>query len=114
MTNQQFIDNAKSVGYEIRFTGIGMGYITIGNVKLTETKDIAEIEKDMVLIGMAIIADLVRSMPAEDFHESEADVEDEDEDDWEEEDLSQEDYLEWCASSCGTTYNAYIGRPWED
>ena len=38
MTNQQFIDNAKSVGYEIRFTGIGMGYITIGNVKLTETK----------------------------------------------------------------------------
>lgn len=28
--------------------------------------------------------------------------------------LTAEDYLEWCASSCGMTYNAYIGKPWLD
>lgn len=110
MTNQQFIDNAKSVGYDIQFTGIGMGYITLGDLKLTETKDIAEVEKDMVLLGMAVIADLVRTMPASDF--TEADTEDEDEDDYEE--ISAEDYAEWCAASCGMTYNEYIGKPWLD
>lgn len=31
-----------------------------------------------------------------------------------EEAVSTEDYLEWAAASCGMTYNAYIGRPWED
>lgn len=25
-----------------------------------------------------------------------------------------EDYTEWCAASCGMTYNAYIGKPWLD
>lgn len=111
MTNEQYISNARSVGYDIRFTGLGMGYITLGGVKLTETKDIPEVEKDMVLLGMAIISDLVRTMPAEDFHESEA--EDEDDEDWEP-DITPEDYTEWCASSCGMTYNAYLGKPWLD
>ena len=25
-----------------------------------------------------------------------------------------EDFAEWCASSCGMTYNAYINKPWMD
>lgn len=25
-----------------------------------------------------------------------------------------EDFTEWCASSCGMTCNAYIGKPWLD
>ena len=25
-----------------------------------------------------------------------------------------EDCTEWCAASCGMTYNAYIGKPWLD
>lgn len=29
-------------------------------------------------------------------------------------DITAEDFTEWCASSCGMTYNAYIGKPWED
>jgi hypothetical protein len=29
-------------------------------------------------------------------------------------DPSPEDVTEWCASSCGMTYNAYIGKPWLD
>ena len=51
----------------------------------------------------------------EDEESSSADLEaffeDEDEDDWE---PTAEDYLEWRASSCGMTYNAYIGKPWLD
>ena len=31
-----------------------------------------------------------------------------------EEDITAEDFTEWCASSCGMTYNAYIGKPWLD
>ena len=29
-------------------------------------------------------------------------------------DISPEDFTEWCAASCGMTYNAYIGKPWLD
>lgn len=45
----------------------------------------------------------------------EDDLEDEDDDveDWVP-DITPEDYIEWCASSCGMTYNAYIGKPWLD
>lgn len=28
--------------------------------------------------------------------------------------ITDEDYLEWCAASCGMTYNAYCGKPWLD
>lgn len=112
MDMNNYMDYAKAHGYDIQYTGIGMAYLTIGQVKLTETKDVNEIRKELVMIGMAIMSDTLRSMDAEDFSESEASEEDEDE--WEADDLSQEDYLEWCASSCGTTYNAYIGKPWLD
>ena len=104
----EYMDFAKSYGYELHFTGIGMAYLTIGEVKLTETKDVNEIRKELALLGMAIMSDTMRTIKPEDFSETE------DEDEWEEEELSQEDYLEWCASSCGTTYNAYIGKPWLD
>ena len=33
---------------------------------------------------------------------------------YQETDISGEDYAEWAAASCGLTYGAYIGRPWED
>ena len=29
-------------------------------------------------------------------------------------DITAEDLTEWCASSCGVTYNTYIGKPWLD
>ena len=29
-------------------------------------------------------------------------------------DVSEEDVIEWQASSCGMTYNTYIGKPWLD
>lgn len=104
----EYMDFAKSCGYELHFTGIGMAYLTIGEIKLTETKDVNETRKELALLGMAIMSDTMRTIEPEDFSETE------DEDEWEEEELSQEDYLEWCASSCGTTYNAYIGKPWLD
>ncbi len=31
-----------------------------------------------------------------------------------ESEITAEDFTEWCASSCGMTYNAYIGKPWLD
>ncbi len=110
MDMNNYMDYAQAHGYEIQYTGIGMAYLTIGEIKLTETKDVNEIRKELALLGMAIMSDTLRTIEPEDFSEAE----DEDEDEWEEEELSQEDYLEWCASSCGTTYNAYIGKPWLD
>lgn len=104
----EYMDFAKSYGYELHFAGIGMAYLAIGEIKLTETKDINEIRKELALLGMAIMSDTMRTIKPEDFSETE------DENEQEEEELSQEDYLEWCASSCGTTYNAYIGKPWID
>ena len=117
MTTEQYIEHARSYGYEIRYTNIGMAFIALGDVMLTEVKDVPEIEKELSLIGMAIINDIVRTLPAEDFHESDAEEdEDLDELDLQEDDfeLSPEDYAEWCAASCGMTYNAYIGKPWLD
>ena len=29
-------------------------------------------------------------------------------------DITAKDFTEWCASSCGMTYNAYVGKPWLD
>lgn len=68
MTPYDYINYAKTFGYDIQFTGLGMAYITIGDVKLTETKDTPEIEKALAMIGMAIMMDTLRAMPAERFH----------------------------------------------
>lgn len=103
-----YMDFAKSYGYELHFTGIGMAYLTIGGIKLTETKDVNVIRKELALLGMAIMSDTMRTIAPEDFSETE------EEDEQEEEELSQEDYLEWCAASCGITYNDYTGKPWLD
>lgn len=62
MDMNNYIDYAKSFGYEMVFSGLDMGYITMGNVKLTETKDIAIIEKDLAMIGMAIMMDALHAM----------------------------------------------------
>lgn len=65
MTTDQFINFAKSFGYDIRFVGLGMAYITLGDVKLTETKDIPVIENELMLIGMAIMMDTLRTGSAQ-------------------------------------------------
>ena len=69
MTPDNYIAFAKSFGYDIQFTDLGMAYITLGDVKLTETKDIPETEKALAMIGMAIMMDTLRAMPAERFHD---------------------------------------------
>lgn len=53
---------AQSFGYDIRFTGIGMAYVTIGDVLLTEAMDTEKAERELAFIGMAIMADTVRAM----------------------------------------------------
>lgn len=62
MTTENFMDYAKSFGYQIAFTGLGMGYLTIKDRAITETMDLPEVEKALALIGMAIMADTVRHM----------------------------------------------------
>lgn len=61
MTRENYIDYAKSFGYEIRFTGIGMAYITLGDIQLTEIMDTDLINNSLAQIGMAIMADMLRS-----------------------------------------------------
>ena len=61
MTTENFMDYAKCFGYEIRFTGIGMSYIEIGGVKLTETADFAVTTRQLAQIGMAIMMDTLRT-----------------------------------------------------
>lgn len=61
MTRENYIDYAKSFGYEIRFTGIGMAYITLGEIKLTETMDADRVNNSLAQIGMAIMADTLRT-----------------------------------------------------
>ena len=62
MDMNNYMDCAKSAGYEVVVSGLGMGYIALDNVKLTETKDIATVTKDLVMIGMAIMMDTIRAM----------------------------------------------------
>ena len=57
-----YINFAKSFGYDIQFTGIGMAYVTIGDVMLTEVMDTEKAENELCFIGMAIMADTVRAM----------------------------------------------------
>jgi len=61
MTSADFMNYAKMFGYEINFTGIGMGYITLNGLKLTETLDINDIRPMMAQIGMAIMVDTLRN-----------------------------------------------------
>lgn len=62
MDMHNYMNYAQSFGYEVVFSGLGMGYIALGGVKLTETKDIAIIEKELAMIGMAIMMDTIRTM----------------------------------------------------
>lgn len=61
MTPTDFINYAKSFGYDIQFTGIGMAYITLGDIKLTETMDTHLANNALAQIGMAIMVDTLRT-----------------------------------------------------
>ena len=61
MTSNEFVQHAKTYGYDIRYTGIGMAFITLGDIKLTETMDDYKAIAELSFIGMAIIADDIRT-----------------------------------------------------
>ena len=62
MDMSNYMDVARMEGYDVRFTGIGMGYVTFGTVQLTEAMDTERAEAQLALIGMAIINDEARKM----------------------------------------------------
>lgn len=62
MTMDNYMTYAKSFGYNIEFSGLGMAYITFNELKLTETKDLPIIEKELAMIGMAIMSDTIYAM----------------------------------------------------
>lgn len=62
MTLKNYMDYARSFGYEIRFTGIGMAYVAIDHVMLTEAMDAEKAERELAFIGMAIMSDTMRTM----------------------------------------------------
>lgn len=55
-----YMEIAKMEGYELVFTGLGMGYVKYGTVKLTDTMDKALAEQAMEKIGLAIASDWTR------------------------------------------------------
>lgn len=57
-----YMDYARSFGYTVRFTGIGMGYMVFGELKLTETMDREDAERELALIGMSIMKDTLRKV----------------------------------------------------
>lgn len=61
MTSADFIAYAKTFGYGIQFTGIGMAYVTLGEIKLTETMDTQLANNALAQIGMAIMVDTMRT-----------------------------------------------------
>jgi hypothetical protein len=61
MTSADFINYAKSFGYGIQFAGIGMAYVTLGEIKLTETMDVHLANNALAQIGMAIMVDTLRT-----------------------------------------------------
>lgn len=61
MTPDNYIAFAKSFGYDLQFTGIGMAYITLSDIKLTETMDCEKAQYELALIGMAIMSDTIRA-----------------------------------------------------
>ena len=60
MDVQNYIDLAMAHGYGLRFTGIGMAYVVIGDVLMTEAMDIPDAEAQLAEIGMAIMTDHLR------------------------------------------------------
>lgn len=62
MTMESYMNYARSFGYDIRFTGIGMGYVTLGQLALTAVMDADKAEKELAMLGMAIMTDTVRAM----------------------------------------------------
>ena len=63
MTTENYISFAQSFGYGLRFTGIGMAYVMLNDtVFLTEAMDTDKAERELMLIGMAIMNDTVRAM----------------------------------------------------
>lgn len=57
-----YMDYARSFGYDVRFTGIGMGYVVFGELKLTETMDREDAERELALIGISIMKDTLRKV----------------------------------------------------
>lgn len=63
MTTENFIDFARMHGYGLRFTDIGMAYVMLNDtILLTKAMDIDKAERELMLIGMAIMNDTVRAM----------------------------------------------------
>lgn len=63
MTTENFIDFARMHGYDLRFTGLGMAYVVLNDtVFLTEAMDTDKAERELMLIGRAIMNDTVRAM----------------------------------------------------
>lgn len=63
MTTENFINFARMHGYDLRFTGIGMAYVVLNDtVFLTDALDVDKAERELALIGMAIMLDTVRAM----------------------------------------------------
>ena len=62
MDMQNYMNIARGEGYEVRFIGIGMGYVAFGTIALTEVMDTEKAEAQLALIGRAIINDDVRRM----------------------------------------------------
>lgn len=60
MEQSNYITFAKMNGYDIVFTGIGMGYITLGPIKLTETEDAEAALARLAEIGAHIMMDELR------------------------------------------------------
>ena len=60
MTMKNYADYARSYGYEVRLMGLGMGYVVFGSLQITEVMDDEQAEKELALIGMAIMQDTMR------------------------------------------------------
>lgn len=55
-----YISIAKAEGYALVFTGIGMAYVALENIKLTKTMDKELCELQLEAIGQAIARDWTR------------------------------------------------------
>ena len=60
MTMNNYADYARSYGYEVRLASLGMGYVALGSLQITEIMDDGQAEKELALIGMAIMQDTMR------------------------------------------------------
>lgn len=60
MTMNNYADYARSFGYEVRFMDLGMSYVALGSLQITKIMDDERTEKELALIGMAIMQDTMR------------------------------------------------------